>query len=229
MIEKFFVSLTEILKAMGQYIQKLIAQGEHQQLDFKYCISDSKKIARSLVAFSNTDGGKLLLGVKDNGRIAGVRSDEEFYMIEAAAELFSKPPVPCQIREWTEDGKTILEVSIPKSIVLPHYAKDENGKWKAYIRVNDQNLLANTVLLKAWKRKKSNNGLFIRYTDKEKLLLDFLKENENITFNKYYRMAKIPRHIAEKILVNMLLLDIIEMQFTEKAVFYRLKNERTES
>ena len=58
-------------------IEELIAQGEHQQLDFKFEVSDSKKIARTLSAFANTDGGRLLIGVKDNGAIAGVRSDEE--------------------------------------------------------------------------------------------------------------------------------------------------------
>jgi len=45
---------------MQGYIQKLIEQGEHQQLDFKFEISDSQKIARSLVAFANTDGGKII-------------------------------------------------------------------------------------------------------------------------------------------------------------------------
>jgi predicted HTH transcriptional regulator len=57
---------------LNTYIKNLIKQGEHQQLDFKFEITDSKKIARSLVAFANTDGGKLLIGVKDNGAIAGM-------------------------------------------------------------------------------------------------------------------------------------------------------------
>ncbi|MFP4472106.1 MAG: helix-turn-helix domain-containing protein, partial [Bacteroidales bacterium] len=76
---------------MSSYIKKLIGQGEHQRQDFKFEISDSKKIARSLAAFSNTEGGKLLVGVKDNGAIAGVRSDEEFYMVQAAAEMYTRP------------------------------------------------------------------------------------------------------------------------------------------
>jgi predicted HTH transcriptional regulator len=50
-----------------QYVKKLIAKGEHQQLDFKFEISDSRKIAKTLVAFANTNGGVLLIGVKDNG------------------------------------------------------------------------------------------------------------------------------------------------------------------
>ena len=60
-----------------EYIHALIAEGEHQQQDFKFEISDARKIAKTLSAFANTDGGKLLIGVKDNGKIAGVRSDEE--------------------------------------------------------------------------------------------------------------------------------------------------------
>ena len=44
------------------YISSLILEGEHQQQDFKFGITDSRKIARSLVAFANTDGGRLLIG-----------------------------------------------------------------------------------------------------------------------------------------------------------------------
>ena len=73
------------------YIHALIAEGEHQQQDFKFEISDARKIAKTLSAFANTDGGRLLIGVKDNGKIAGVRSEEEKYMIEAAAQLLLYP------------------------------------------------------------------------------------------------------------------------------------------
>ena len=76
-----------------EYIHLLIAEGEHQRQDFKFEISDARKIAKTLSAFANTDGGRLLIGVKDNGKIAGVRSDEEQYMIEAAAQMYCQPEV----------------------------------------------------------------------------------------------------------------------------------------
>lgn len=76
-----------MIQTKADYIHARIAEGEHQQQDFKFEISDARKIAKSLSAFSNTDGGRLLVGVKDNGKIAGVRSEEEIYMIEAAAKL----------------------------------------------------------------------------------------------------------------------------------------------
>jgi predicted HTH transcriptional regulator len=46
-----------------------------------------------MVAFANTDGGRLLLGIRDNGSVAGIQSEEEYYMAEAAAKLYSKPPI----------------------------------------------------------------------------------------------------------------------------------------
>ena len=76
-----------------QYIQQLVAEGEHCHQDFKFEISDARKIARSLSAFANTEGGRLLVGVKDNGKIAGIRSEEEIYMIEAAANMYCQPKV----------------------------------------------------------------------------------------------------------------------------------------
>ena len=89
----------------GSYIKNLILSGENQQLDFKFEISDSRKIAKTLVAFSNTDGGKLLIGVKDNGRIAGIRTDEEFFMVQAAADLYCKPEVSFESKRWVVEGK----------------------------------------------------------------------------------------------------------------------------
>ena len=93
-------------------IEALIEQGEHQQLDFKFEVSDSKKIARTLSAFANTDGGRLLIGVKDNGAISGVRSEEEYYMIEAASKMYTHPEVPFTAKRWDVNGKTVLEVYI---------------------------------------------------------------------------------------------------------------------
>lgn len=209
---------------MSSYIKKLISQGEHQQLDFKFEITDSKKIARTLAAFSNTEGGKLLVGVKDNGVIAGVRSDEEFYMVEAAAQLYCKPPVEFATREWNVDGRTVLEIDVPRSDNGPVSAPDKDGKWMVYIRVHDQNLLANTVLLKVWQLRDRKKGITIRYTDKEKILLEYLDKNGSITMSKFRKIAGISRQVAEKVLVDLITLQIIKMHITEQSVFY-LMNE----
>lgn len=207
----------------NQHIFDLIKEGEHQQLDFKFEISDSKKIARTLAAFSNTDGGTLLIGVKDNGAITGVRSDEEFYMLEAAAQLYCKPSVEFTSKEWSINGKDVLEVKIPKSNKKPHSAPDKAGKYMVYVRVEDQNLLANSILIKVWKQKKKNRGVYIKFTNKEKILLEYLENDKQITLRQFKKLAKIPHRTAENILVKLVAINVIEIVIEESGAFYRLK------
>ncbi len=207
------------------YIHKLIDQGEHQKLDFKFEIADSRKIAKTFVAFANTDGGKLLIGVKDNGNIAGVRSEEEKFMAEAAVQMYSSPNVSFDYKEWIVDGKKVLEVTIHKGNERPYYAHNEDGKWMVYIRVNDQNILANRVLINAWKRKARPEGTYINYSNKERLLLEYLEVNDSISLSKFRKSAKITAYKAENILTNFLALDIVEIEITEKRIVYSLSSK----
>ncbi len=207
---------------MNFYIKKLIEAGENQQLDFKFEINDSRKIARTLVAFSNTDGGTILIGVKDNGRIAGIRSDEEYYMLEAAAQMYCNPPVNFSAKQWEIDNKIILEVTVPKSSTIPHFAKSEDNKWLAYIRKNDENILANSVLIKLWRRSKRKYGTFLTYREYEKWLLNYLNGNKTITASQFCKLTGLSRHRVEIILVNLIIMGAIEMDFFESGFIYRL-------
>ncbi len=210
---------------MSKQLHKLIAEGEHQQQDFKYCINDSKKIARSLVAFANTDGGRLLIGVKDNGKIAGISSDEEFYMIESAAKIYSRPAIDFTTRQWQIDGKTVLEIGIDPGSKKPYYAQDENGKWLAFIRVDDENFLAHSIQIEAWRKQKSKKGIYFTYSDDERFLVDYLQKHSTISFSKFMRLAGLSRRDATEILSNFVLIDIIRMNTTADGTVFSLNNE----
>lgn len=214
---------------MSTYLYKLIKEGEHQQQDFKYCINDSKKIAKSLVAFANTDGGRLLVGVKDNGRIAGIRTDEEFYMVEAAAKIYSNPLINFLTQQWQVEGKTVLEIQIESSTTKPHYAKDENGKWLAYIRVNDENFLAHKIQLNVWNKNNSPVGILFTYSESEKFLIDYLQNNPSITFSKFMRLAHISRNKAEEVITNFIIMDVINMKTEKEGTLFSLNKMFDES
>jgi hypothetical protein len=200
----------------------MIREGEHQQQDFKYCITDSRKIARSLAAFANTDGGSLLIGVKDNGNIVGVQSDEEYYMVESAAKIYSKPPVPFTIRQWHMEGKTVLQVIVDTSDRKPHYAKDDTGKWMAYVRHHDQNRLAGKVMIDVWNKQKSNKGITVHLSAAEKFLLKYLDENQSISVSAFARKASLPYRQAEQLLADFIVLGIIQPYFGDTHVVYQL-------
>jgi predicted HTH transcriptional regulator len=212
---------------MNTYIKKLIQAGEHQQLDFKFEISDSRKIAKTLVAFSNTDGGKLLIGVKDNGKIAGVRTDEEFFMVQAAADMYCKPIVTFQSKRWVVEGKTVLEITIPKGSEIPYFANTEPNRWLAYIRVKDENILATTVHLKVWKYKNHSSGILVEYSDKVKILLEYLEQNPSISISKFCRTAFLPRAAAENIIADLIYFGLIEIVYHDNHFKFRLKSKKS--
>jgi len=210
---------------MSRHIQALIREGEHQQLDFKHSINDAKKIARSLAAFANTDGGTLLIGVRDNGTIAGVASEEEIYMIESAAHLFCKPALNFEAISWNVDGKVVLEVKVPKSHKVLYSAPAKDGTYKVYVRVADNNFLANRIFLKVWQQRQRKIGVTVHYRNEERFLLNYLTGNESITLSAFARLARISRWKAEKILVNMIILGLVEIHFGENQTVYQLSRD----
>jgi predicted HTH transcriptional regulator len=208
-----------------KYIRDLIAEGEHQQQDFKFEISDARKIARTLVAFANTDGGRLLIGVKDNGRISGIRSEEEYYMIEAAASLYCKPEVPFISFHRIAEGKNILEVIIKPSEKKPHFARDEENRWRAYHRVNDNNFLTGYIQLQVWKRERRDSGTFIEYSDNEKKVLDILHNEELTDIHTLKERTAISKKILQQILINLVSLKAVTMEFIDENTFFRINEE----
>lgn len=217
------------MKVKEHHIQDLIQEGEHQMLDFKFEISDSRRIARSLAAFANTDGGRLLVGVKDNGAIAGVRSDEEIHMIQAAAEMYCQPKVEYTTEEWEINGKTVLEVIIPKDKHHKHKAPDNQGVYKIFVRVKDENLVADSVLIKVWKADKFARPAKIAFTDTETLLLHYLREHGEITLKEFQELAHISKRKAEAILADFILVGtIILVQTSQNTVFRLVEDPESE-
>lgn len=210
------------MKKKDHHIQNLILEGEHQMLDFKFEISDSRRIARSLAAFANTDGGRLLVGVKDNGAIAGVRSDEEIHMIEAAAVMYCQPKVHYTTEEWEINGKTVLEVIIPKDEQQKHKAPDNQGNYKIFVRVKDENLVADNVLIKVWKSDKLAIPAKITFTETETFLLHYLSEHEEITLQEFRQLAQINKRKAEAILADFIIVGTIEIVQTSQNTVFRL-------
>ncbi len=52
-----------------------IRKGENKQLEFKEVFPSAQAIAKTVIAFSNTSGGKLIIGVNKKGEIVGIKED----------------------------------------------------------------------------------------------------------------------------------------------------------
>ena len=204
-------------------IKLLIAQGEGLNLDFKFEISDAAKIARSLVAFANTKGGKLLVGVKDNGIIAGVRSEEEIFMVQNAAQRFCKPEIEFSTKEWNIEGKKVLEVDIPFSKKYPHKAPDHKGKYRSFILHEDQNHLADGIMMKIWKKEKSAQSITITYNQDVQDILKELNNTEYLDLKALHYITGLTKHNTEELVSDLIIMGLVEMDFLEERTIFKLK------
>ena len=159
-----------------RYLLSLIAEGEHEQQDFKYKVTDAAKLARSVSAFANTTGGRLLIGVRDDGHLSGVRSEEEIYMMHQAAYRYCRPEASIKFDTYHAEGRTIVVATVPPSPRRPVCAVDDEGRPRAYIRIADENIVASPVHLALWRESQLERTTVMTYSDDVRQLMATMQQ-----------------------------------------------------
>lgn len=95
-------------------LQALIARGEGQRLDFKRGVPSVKDLARAVICLANADGGKILLGVDDDGRILGCTSYDVPDMLSGVYRA-TDPPISVDIAEVNTPHGTVLVIHVPRT------------------------------------------------------------------------------------------------------------------
>ena len=205
-----------------RYLLSLIHEGEHQRQDFKYRVADACKLAKSVSAFANTDGGRLLIGVRDDGHLAGVRSEEEIYMMHQAAYKFCKPEASITFDTYHADGHTIVVATVPPSNRKPICAKDEEGNMRAYIRINDENIMASPVHLALWRESQRLQGAVITYDDDIRHLLDVM-QGQN-TLNQIVRLSHLPRRTVISLLSRLIRFGTVRWEYVNQQFVFKVES-----
>jgi predicted HTH transcriptional regulator len=145
-------------------------------------------------------------------------------MIEAAATMYCNPPVEVETLTHSVDGKTLLEVVVKEVSNKPIYALNEENKPRAYIRIDDENILATSVHLKMWQRANQNRGSFVTYTEKEQHLLNILKEKELLTLNQCCKRCKLNRNVVCNLLADFIRFELVVPVFLSHRFYFKLKD-----
>jgi Putative DNA-binding domain len=133
----------------------LLATGEGEQLEFKKTLTHPHKIARTLVAFANTAGGTVLIGVLDNGRAVGVRDAEEERYALRQAQLLTDPEVPLVIDEIElpdSPDTVVVRARIAESARKPHRVNVQpraaKPEWQVYVRSGAESVQTSPLMAK---------------------------------------------------------------------------------
>lgn len=201
-------------------LKSYIREGEHQTQDFKFRVDDAKKIARTLAAFANTDGGRLLIGVKDNGKVVGVNPEEEFHVIQGAAAMYCKPELIVKTQIMQDDHKLVLEVTVDEVKNKPIKALDDDGEWKTYVRREDHTLLANKILIGVWKMERTKTATPQVFDKDEQLILNTIKHAGEITLSKLYRETKLKKSYIDRLLILFITWEVVNMSITPVGTYF---------
>ena len=203
------------------YLQSLIGEGEHQQQDFKYRVSDAQKLAKSVSAFANTDGGRLLIGVRDDGHMSGVRDEEEIYMMHQAAYRYCRPEASIKFDTYHVEGRTIVVATVPPSDRRPVCTVGDDGHQRAYIRIADENIIASPVHLAIWRESQNTQGTMMTYTDTVRKLIDAM-QGQRLNLNQLVRRSAIPRHKVITLLARLIRFHVAQWEYANQQFLFSI-------
>lgn len=136
-------------------LRELLTAPEGKTLEFKRDISSLTPICKTLVAFANTAGGTLIIGIADDGATVGVSNPlrEEERLANAIADSI-RPAMTPEIDLVSHESKTLLLVRVPHWRG-PFYIKAEGPQDGVYVRLGSTNRRAGPELLAELQRSLS--------------------------------------------------------------------------
>ncbi|WP_192347742.1 helix-turn-helix domain-containing protein [Algoriphagus sp. Y33] len=208
-----------------QDVRVLAARGEGLRIEFKKKAAFPEKIVRELIAFANTSGGDLLIGVEDDGTVSGQRYiEEEIFVMEKAIKELVFPRLEYELYSLKlNEKKGVAIFTVPVSAQRPHYLKEKDRK-QAFIRVADRSVKASREVWEILRRGKTPRDMVFTYGRNEEILMKALDESDKITLNEFAKLANLSRFMASKTLVRLVLANVLQIHPQESADYFTLKD-----
>lgn len=168
-----------------QILMTIIEEGESEYIEFKESLRETSEIIETVVAFANKNGGKIIIGVADDGRITGVKIGKG--TLENLANNIinaTEPPIYPSITVERIEDKEVIVVDIPSGVNKPYFYKG-----KSYVRVGKTNKVLSPgelreMLLKTTERPSWGDRVVIDFhlseldTDTIKLFVEEVKKSK---------------------------------------------------
>lgn len=123
-------------------LTEIIANGENSGVEFKRDDIRPEQLAKEVVAFANVQGGRILLGVEDDGKISGLqRNNTQEWVLNVFRGKVHPLIIPFYEELVFEEGKRVGVITISSGILKPYVMRHNNHE-EIYIRMGDRSELA---------------------------------------------------------------------------------------
>ncbi len=184
-------------------------------MEFKRKAADPVKIMREVVAFANKSGGRLLIGIADDGTIAGLEHpDDEAYVLQNAIAAHCRPGVGYEMaRIKLNLKKEVLVFDIFESPVKPVYLiyNLKRGSGRAYIRAGDKSVQASREVRKILKARQATEGRAFAYGENERALIRLISQTGSTSLKAFMQAAALPEETASDVLVSLAVSNVLEV------------------
>lgn len=212
-----------------QELTQLSSLGEGASLEFKRKVPRPARIAKELIAFANTDGGRILLGVGDDGTVVGLRdAEEEEFVLRRALDAYSDPVVEYSAeRVPVAPRRDVIVVIVPESPSKPHFlvSPDNGAERTAYLRVKDKSVEASNEALHLMRRNDATQSVTFEFGDKELMLMRYLDDYGRITVKQFARIANISKGHASQTLVSLAKANVLRLHADHRHDYFTLAYE----
>jgi predicted HTH transcriptional regulator len=209
-------------------LEQLVALGEGISLEFKRRVPRPERIAKEIVALANTNGGRIVLGVSDDGSIEGFEHiAEQQFLLRQATEAHCSPPVEYETtRVVVGDHRDVIVVTVPESSSKPHFVLDDaptsNGEGPAYVRVEDRSIEASDDTLHQLEHQAPDEGVTFEFGETESLLMRYLDDYGRITVPEFAKLADLSPEQASQTLLRLARADVLHLNNGEDGDYFTL-------
>jgi predicted HTH transcriptional regulator len=188
-------------------LQQQVAGGENLHTEFKRKLPEWDKLMREVVAFANTEGGCVFIGVDDDGSLPGLRDPREIEeVLGGKIRDYCRPAPEFELlRVPITPKRAVVVIRVPRSRNKPHLVleKPQAPKGLATIRIADSSVTASREMFELLKYEGRERNMKVEYGDKERTLMRYLEDHPSITVADYATIAGVTGTVASRTLVHL--------------------------
>jgi predicted HTH transcriptional regulator len=209
-------------------LEQLVELGEGISLEFKRRVPQPERIAKEIVALANTNGGRIVLGVSDDGTIEGFEHiAEQQFLLRQATESHCSPPVEYDTeRVVVGDQRDVVVVTVPESTNKPHLlapdSSSDGATGPVYVRVEDRSVAATDETVERLREQQPDGNVTFEFGDTESLLMRYLDDYGRITVPELAQLADISPEHASQTLLRLTRADLLHLHESEDGDYFTL-------